>query len=192
MFSRGAAEKKRRSNAAEVYLRIFEGFEKDPLADWEIAERVFALTGSRPNGKNISSYRCMYNRGKIKGQSAAPAKKVERIKGKAPANLKKKIKKGEEVNKDMVKKTVAKKTKIVAAAKTNKAAGGETKESKLVKLLSGKEMFTLDEIVKRTGFAQASAKMYVSQDYLDRKGKPYKVVVGKKGGKEAYRMEIKK
>ncbi len=93
---------------------------------------------------------------------------------------------------------MAKKAKIKEekTAKRKQAAkrepGGETKESKLVKLLSGKEMYTLDEIVRRTGFAVASAKMYVSQDYLNRKEKPYKVIVGKKGGKEAYRMETKK
>ncbi len=188
MFSRNEAEKHRCSNAAQVYLRIFGGFEKDPLADWEIAERVFALTGSRPSSKNISSYRCMYNRGKIKGQESAPVKKVGRVKGKVPANLRKKIKEREEVNKSMAKKAVVKKTKTVITATKAKEVGGETKESKLIKLLSGKDLYTLDEIIRHTGFAQASAKMYVSNDYLKRKDKPYKVVTGKKGGKEAYRM----
>jgi hypothetical protein len=90
----------------------------------------------------------------------------------------------------MVKKE-AKKMKVVKAV-VKREKGGETKESKLVKLLSGKEMFTVDEIVAKTGFAPASAKMYVSQDYLDRKEKPYRVVVGKKSAIIAYRLEVKK
>jgi hypothetical protein len=173
---------KRASGVAEVYLSIFDSFDKDPLNDTQIADRLFALTGIRPNSKNISSYRCMYNAGKVKGQIKAPDKQIERIKGKF-----KKI--GKEVN--MAKKIVIKKGKDKKPT-VKREAGGETKESKLVKLLSGKEMFTLDEIVSKTGFAPASAKMYVSQDYLDRKEKPYKIFVGKKGSKEAYRMEVRK
>ncbi len=90
----------------------------------------------------------------------------------------------------MVKKE-EKKMKVVKAV-VKREKGGETKESKLVKLLSGKEMFTIDEIMVKTGFALASAKMYVSQDYLDRKKKPYKIFVGKKGVLAAYRLEVKK
>ncbi|MCQ9207656.1 MAG: hypothetical protein NG740_07240 [Omnitrophica bacterium] len=77
---------------------------------------------------------------------------------------------------------------------TNSAAKKEvkvTKESKLVKLLSGKELYTLKEIIAKTGFAAASAKMYTSAEYLKRKNKPYKVVESKKGKDTAYRFKIK-
>ena len=67
----------------------------------------------------------------------------------------------------------------------------ETKESKLVKLLSGKEAYTAEEVMKKTGFSAASANMYLSQSYLDRKGKPYKVIIEAKGGKQAFRYTIK-
>lgn len=67
----------------------------------------------------------------------------------------------------------------------------ETKESKLVKLLSGKEAFTAEEVMKKTGFSAASANMYLSQAYLDRKEKPYKVIIEAKGGKQAFRYEAK-
>jgi hypothetical protein len=88
----------------------------------------------------------------------------------------------------MVVKIKAKEPKVAKAE--TKPEVKETKEGKLVKLLSGKESFTLKEIVARTGFAEASAKMYVNQEYLRRKGKPYKVVTGKKGKEDAYRFEV--
>lgn len=72
---------KRASSAAPVYLAIFEGFDRDPLTDDQIADRLFAQTGVRPTHRNISSYRCMYNQGKLQGQTGEPAKKVERLKG---------------------------------------------------------------------------------------------------------------
>ncbi|MCQ9207650.1 MAG: hypothetical protein NG740_07210 [Omnitrophica bacterium] len=71
-------EKQRTTNAAEFYIGIFDEFEADPLTDKQIADRLFALTGNRPTNRNISSYRCNYNQGKIKGQDKAPSKKVER------------------------------------------------------------------------------------------------------------------
>ena len=71
-------EKRKTVNAAEFYIRIFNDFEVDPLTDKEIAARAFAFTGVKPTNRNISSYRCNYNKGKIKGQTEPPTKKVER------------------------------------------------------------------------------------------------------------------
>jgi hypothetical protein len=59
-------------------------------------------------------------------------------------------------------------------------------------LLSGKESFTLAEIISKVGYAENSAKMYVNQAYLDRKEKPFKVIVSKKGKEEVYRYEARK
>lgn len=68
----------------------------------------------------------------------------------------------------------------------------ESKESKLIKLLSGKKAYTHKEIVKYTGYAKASVDMYLSQGYLDRKAKPFKVVETSKGKDKLYRYEPKK
>jgi hypothetical protein len=86
----------------------------------------------------------------------------------------------------MANEKVAKKE--TAQAKSTKVS----KESRLVKLLSGEKFYTVAEIVKAVGFAKASAGLYVTQSYLDRKGKPYKVVVGATKTKvPTYRYEAK-
>jgi hypothetical protein len=72
--------KHRTSNAAAVYIGIFDGLKKDPLKDEQIADRLFSITGVKPTHRNISSYRCMYNQGKLKGQSGMPMVKAERVK----------------------------------------------------------------------------------------------------------------
>ena len=91
----------------------------------------------------------------------------------------------------MVKKVVAKKP-AVKAAEPAKGKEKVTKESILVKLLSGKESYTLAEIIKKVGYSEASAKMYTQQGYLDRKEKPFKVVISQKGKDQAFRYEAKK
>ena len=68
----------------------------------------------------------------------------------------------------------------------------ETKESKLIKLLSGKKSYSHDEIVKHSGYAIASVNMYLSQGYLDRKSKPYRVIETWAGKKRMYRYEPRK
>ena len=88
----------------------------------------------------------------------------------------------------MTKKAIIKKTEETkAASKPAKV----TKESKLVELLSGKTAYTTAEVMKKTGFSATSAGMYLSQSYLDRKEKPYKLIVETKGGKQVFRYEIK-
>ena len=83
------------------------------------------------------------------------------------------------------------KKKVVIEKGAAKGEVKETKESRLVKLLSGKESYTLKEIVAKTGFAAASAKMYTNAEYLKRKGKPYKVVEGLKDKEQAFRLEAR-
>lgn len=73
-----ASEQKRNSAVAHIYIEIFSNFEKDPLTDKQIADRITAFAGARPTNRNISSYRCNFNLGKIKGQDKAPNVKVER------------------------------------------------------------------------------------------------------------------
>ena len=101
------------------------------------------------------------------------------------------VKAKEEVK--MAKKAKAQEEKHVKRSRAAKREpGGETKGSKLLKLLSGKEVFTVAEIMAKSGSAEASVRMYVSQGYLDRKNMPYTVVIAQKKGKEAYRLEAKK
>lgn len=90
----------------------------------------------------------------------------------------------EKAAKKVVAKRAAKKAQATAPAK-------ETKESVLLKLLSGKELYTAAEVAKKTGFSPASTNMYLSQAYLDRKNKPYKIVAGTKGNKPAFRYIAK-
>jgi hypothetical protein len=93
----------------------------------------------------------------------------------------------------MAKKVKVQEEKHIKRSKAAKREpNGETKGSKLLKLLSGKEVFTVAEIMTETGSAEASVKMYVSQGYLDRKNIPYTVIIAQKKGKEAYRLETKK
>jgi len=90
------------------------------------------------------------------------------------------------------KKMVVKKAVKKGQAKAQAAAPvKETKESMLLKLLLGKELCTAKEIIKKTGFSQASLNMYLSQAYLDRKNKPYKIVAGTKGKEPAFRYVAK-
>ncbi|NQT22352.1 MAG: hypothetical protein HQ579_02820 [Candidatus Omnitrophica bacterium] len=95
--------------------------------------------------------------------------------------------------KKAVVKKVAKKIVVKKVVKKGQAKAPikETKESALLKLLLGKELHTAKEIIKKTGFSQASLNMYLSQAYLDRKNKPYKIVAGTKGKEPAFRYVAK-
>ena len=84
------------------------------------------------------------------------------------------------------------KAAVKKAPKAAQPAKGETKESKLVGLLLGKTAYTVKQIMDKTGFSMASAGMYISQSYLDRKNKPYKVVVSENGMQKTYRYEARK
>ena len=68
----------------------------------------------------------------------------------------------------------------------------ESKESKLIELLSGTKSYTRKEVIKQTGYSEASVDMYLSQGYLDRKNKPFKVVESLIAGCKAFRYEPKK
>lgn len=68
----------------------------------------------------------------------------------------------------------------------------ETKESKLVKLLLGKKSYSHAEIMEKTGYSKASVDMYLSQGYLDRKSKPWRVIETWSGKKRVYRYETRK
>jgi DNA-binding CsgD family transcriptional regulator len=79
---------------------------------------------------------------------------------------------------------MAKKMVVKKAAVKGKAVK-ESNEVRIVKLLKS-GAYTVKEIVKAIGCAEASARMYVSQGYLKAKGKPYKVTVSEKAGEKAY------
>lgn len=66
----------------------------------------------------------------------------------------------------------------------------ETKEGKLVKLLSGKNFYSYEQIIKATGFSKASLDMYLSQGYLDRKQKPYIVIEKQVGKTKTYKYQV--
>jgi len=72
--------KKRNKSVTHVYLNIFEAFNANPITDKEIANDIEAFCGARPTNRNIASYRCNYNKGKIKGQIGIPKTKVQRLK----------------------------------------------------------------------------------------------------------------
>ena len=67
----------------------------------------------------------------------------------------------------------------------------ETKESKLIKLLTDGKTHSYAQIMKVSGYAKASLDMYLSQAYLDRKGKAFKVVESTTGKDKAYHDEVK-
>jgi len=65
---------------------------------------------------------------------------------------------------------------------------GDTKQDRLIKLLSGDEYFTLDESVEAAGLKLASVKNYVKY-YFKRLG--YDVEVSDKLGQLGYRVRKK-
>lgn len=67
----------------------------------------------------------------------------------------------------------------------------ETKESKLIKLLTDGKFHTLEEITSVSGYAKGSVKMMLTQGFLDLKEKPYKIVKGEHDGKLAFKYEAK-
>lgn len=73
-------ERKKTADAAEIYIRIFGESKADPLTDKEIADRLFSFTGVKPTNRNISTYRCKYNQGKLKGQINIPKDRALRHK----------------------------------------------------------------------------------------------------------------
>jgi len=71
--------KSTRTDVAYYYLQIFENQPKSCLTDIEIVDIIKSKTGATPTLKNVASYRCMYNAGKISGQSARPKEKIKAI-----------------------------------------------------------------------------------------------------------------
>lgn len=71
--------KKVRSSVSQFYLEVFENQAKMQLVDEEIADVIQAKTGDRPSLKNVASYRCMYNAGKLQGQKGVPSQKAKAV-----------------------------------------------------------------------------------------------------------------
>jgi len=79
------SKKELKTTVASVYLDIFSKQARHGLTDEQIAAEVKRQTGSTPTAKSVSSHRCYYNQGQIKGQTKKPALKVKAIRGKAEA-----------------------------------------------------------------------------------------------------------
>jgi len=72
-------EAKKGSGVSHLYLEIFENQGKAKLTDEAIANTIETATGTLPTLKNVASYRCMYNAGKLHGQKACPKDKVKAV-----------------------------------------------------------------------------------------------------------------
>lgn len=111
---KGAESK--RVNVNQFYLEIFENQAKAQLTDDQIADVIEKKAGSRPSAKNVASYRCMYNAGKLAGQKTVPAK-VKAVRPKKEPKAKKPM--SEETKAKLKayteKKKAAKKAKAAAA-----------------------------------------------------------------------------
>lgn len=115
MAKKAAVKKEAVLGVSQFYLEVFEGQAKAKLTDAQIAAAIKAKTGGEPTLKSVASYRCMYNAGRIHGQSKCPAEKckavrVSRAKAKKPMS--------EETKAKLKAYTAAKKAK--AAKKTAK------------------------------------------------------------------------
>jgi hypothetical protein len=114
-----AKESKKKKPVAYLYLEIFDKQLSKKLSDEEIAKVVEKETGIAPTMKNVASYRCMYNAGKVQGQKTAPAARVPAFNKKKPYD-KTPIKKPA-VKKEK-KKVITKKKKVVVKSKKTKKA----------------------------------------------------------------------
>jgi hypothetical protein len=65
---------------AHLYLAIFKEQPTAKLSDEKIADKIAAQIGERPTNRNISSYRCLFNAGKITGQTITPAEPLKALK----------------------------------------------------------------------------------------------------------------
>lgn len=72
-------EKVSRQSVSQFYLEIFEAQAKAGLTDEQIAAAIKEKAGQMPTLKNVASYRCMYNAGKIQGQKTVPSVKVKSV-----------------------------------------------------------------------------------------------------------------
>lgn len=100
---------------AHLYLEVFDAQASKQLTDTQIADFIEKQSGSRPSEKNVASYRCMYNKGEIKGQGAVPK---ERVKAFREFNTKKPV--AEKKKKVVIKKKAAKKKAVMKKAKKKK------------------------------------------------------------------------
>lgn len=79
---KAAKDTVKKVGVAHLYLEIFDQQAKNQLTDEQIADAIEKKSGTRPTGKNVASYRCMYNAGNIAGQTKVPTK-VKAFRGKA-------------------------------------------------------------------------------------------------------------
>lgn len=74
------AKKTNRVEVVHLYLEIFEKQAKDNLTDEQIACLIETKTGNKPTVKNVASYRCYYNQGKLAGQKSKPKVALRSVK----------------------------------------------------------------------------------------------------------------
>lgn len=100
---------------SHLYLEIFENQAKAQLRDEQIIEAISKKTGEAPTAKNVASYRCMYNAGKLQGQKVVPALKVKAVRAKKEKAAKKPM--SEETKAKLKAYTAKKKAEKAKAAK---------------------------------------------------------------------------
>jgi len=91
-----ANKKEVRQGVSAFYLEIFAGQAVSALTDEQIAKAIEGKTGSLPTLKNVASYRCMYNAGKLQGQKNVPSGKVKAVRAKSDRPAKPKVTMSEE------------------------------------------------------------------------------------------------
>lgn len=104
-----SSEKPIRKAVGHLYLDIFSKQAQNKLSDAQIASQIGKETGVEPSLKNVASYRCMYNKGTIKGQKAVPKISVKAFN----VNAEKKVS-------SLKPKTVVKKSALKVAKKPSK------------------------------------------------------------------------
>ncbi len=74
-----AKKESSRPQVVHHYLEIFENQAKAQLTDDQIADAIEKKVGQKPTTKNVASYRCYYNQGKLEGQKTAPKDKLKAV-----------------------------------------------------------------------------------------------------------------
>lgn len=86
--SKKKAGKSTKHSVAHLYLSVFDRQGTDKLTDEAIAKVIEKGCGALPSLKSIAAYRCLYNKGKIKGQGKRPDEKVKAVRVKKEEALK--------------------------------------------------------------------------------------------------------
>ncbi len=73
------APKTNRVGVVHYYVEIFDAQATAKLTDEQIAQAIEKKSGTKPTAKNVSSYRCYYNQGKLDGQKGKPKEPIKAV-----------------------------------------------------------------------------------------------------------------